>query len=61
MDTQHHVAAAVEEVLVNGTILAGTHFLEIVAGAKGLAIPRKDDYAQRFVHGNLIQLSLQAR
>ena len=59
LDGQHHLAALREQALVVGQLRIGLHLLEVVAGAKGLALGGDDQHTRRRVGGNGIELALQ--
>ena len=59
-DAHHQAAATPEQVLVIGELGPLAHFLQVVAGAKGLAVGRQHHGAQAFVGLQRVQGGLQS-
>ena len=56
---EHQFAALPEQRLHEALVVIGAHFLEVVAGAEGLAGAGDDDDAHGFAGGDVVQFGLQ--
>lgn len=56
---QHHVTAAPENIRDEGAVGMGAHFLQVMAGAEGLAGAGDDHHSHAGVAGDGVERGLQ--